>query len=226
MKKYRLHLLVLALFWLVGFYISEPAETLEVAEAAPVLRKEASLMPLALPGPRQCDTNPEPVVTLSADEAHRKAEAYFQANKEKWELQTYHAYSTQESRTPLFTEYIYNFSQGALPIVGMRIRLKVDYKGNLEEIENTYRPIPEVDIDGERRLTVPEAVEMSPHRYEAKAQVTASSIIFVREGSSEGEIAYTLPVTDRLMEARTGQLVLRASDGQVLSRSFAHSEAH
>lgn len=144
--------------------------------------------------------------------------------RKHWKIEDHHEIRKVEFESPLSVERIYRFSQNGIPILGMEIRIKKEIDGSITETENSYQPISEVKIDrsllSERAVQLPQELK----RYSVAPISNDSTIIFVRENTHQGELAFAVSGVDRALTNRPAQLVLRVEDGQVLHRTFGRND--
>lgn len=152
------------------------------------------------------------------------ADRYFENHRGAWGVQDYHLKNATEFKSPLGDAFVYEFSQGDIPVVGMEIRLRVGMNGEVIEEENTYKAIPVVeDIDSSSTDPATVLQNRNP-RYGVQEQSGKNQVIFVRENLPQGELAISVKALDHANNNRPTQLLVRASDGKILQRTVARSE--
>lgn len=211
----RLKILLLLFFGCVGFvfWLNQQLEN-SVNLKAPNLevrpqraRKNPNQKVLAI-------QNSNPSVLLSAA-------TFIDVYRDALKIQPYHDYTSQESKTPLGTRVDFLFSQDGIPIVGMRITLEMDSAGRVSQVKNHYTPAPKIDISDSLSLAELSDIveENDPHW---NIRFDSEPVIFARGKAEEACLAYTAHVeNDR---GRASTLLVRATDGQILSRSFARMD--
>jgi hypothetical protein len=146
-----------------------------------------------------------------------------------WGIQAYHQILREEFQSPLGASRVYRFSQGGVPIVGMLIRVSRDISGQVREEENTYRSIPELALNStemESRALEIKAHSLNGGRYEPSHFELSSAVIFVRKNLTEGQLAFALSAKDHGQDGGRVQLLVRASDGKVIQKTFGRKEFH
>ncbi len=160
--------------------------------------------------------------TLSALEV---ADRFIENQKKELGFQKHHSLQSVSFRTPLKTVVKYSVHEGEIPLMGLGFEVEVDGQMQVTKFENNYRPL----LPGSGgSASAPEFLleRLSP-RYEVVENDPSfmTPIYFASAQAAKPELAYILRVRDRA-GARRGpqQIIFRASDGQILSRSRSRSE--
>jgi hypothetical protein len=152
------------------------------------------------------------------------AESYFEKHRKEWGIKDYHLKNSTEFTSPLGDTFVYEFSQGDIPVVGMRIRLRVGLDGEAMEEENTYKAIPLVEDLDLSAADIQLVLQNKNPRYSVQELREKNQVIFVRENLNQGELAFSIQAMDSSSNNRPTQLLVRASDGKLLQRSVGRSE--
>lgn len=169
-----------------------------------------------------------PVRTITSTKSEKSpievADAYLKEHRELWKVQAFHELRPVEFRTPLGTKVKYSVFQNNIPIVDMGIEIQIDRTMNVTDVLNNYRPLEKASAT-RPALTMEEIVGRNADRYELEASnIQSPPVYFARPGNSSPELAYLVSVKDKLQDSRPVQILFRASDGQVLSKSVARAE--
>ncbi|NBX81644.1 hypothetical protein EBQ90_00940 [bacterium] len=179
--------------------------------------------------PAQCSTpTAEGNRAIASEEPRVQALGYPDLNEEKlrqqWGVQDYHQMEAEESESPFGKTVSYRFVQEGVPILGMVVRMTQNTSGEFVEEENTYRPIPRVDLDIQDLAERAEIIKTDMDRYQMSDLNTESLVILVRESVSEGELAFSTQAIDSVLNSKPTQLLLRVEDGQLLQKGFLRAE--
>ena len=166
--------------------------------------------------------------SIASEEPRVLAPGYQDLNEEKlrqqWGVQDYHQIEAEESESPFGKTVSYRFAQEGVPILGMVVRVTQNASGEFVEEENTYRPIPRVDLDIQDLSERAEIIKTDLDRYQMSDLNTESLVILVRDNVSEGELAFSTQAIDSVLNAKPTQLLLRVEDGQLLQKGFLRAE--
>lgn len=144
--------------------------------------------------------------------------------RQQWSVQDYHQMEAEESESPFGKTVSYRFAQEGVPILGMVIRMTQNASGEFVEEENTYRPIPRVDLDIQDLAERAEVIKTDLDRYQMSDLNTESLVILVRDNVSEGELAFSTQAIDSVLNSKPTQILLRVEDGQLLQKGFLRAE--
>ncbi|MCB0403404.1 MAG: hypothetical protein KDD51_01365 [Bdellovibrionales bacterium] len=224
MKPYRY--LVISLSTLAFlYYISHENNKM------PELRARRDLASTAVEVP--VPTNQRPVdewVRPVGATALELAEDFLRKNKSLLKLRDYHELRPQIMQAPLRTTVRYSVYENGFPVIGMDLSIQTDRYLNLVRVINNYRPLKPSDFS-QLDTIGPEAVaDRLPIRYrvERRSLQKNEPILFATSTTQQAELSYVIDVVDRApMGNRTNspkQIVMRASDGQVLRTSLPRRE--
>lgn len=212
-------MILLALFIAVG----EFQEYVASHQSSPLAQKEKAIQ-LALPSVPLNFRSLTSVVATAKKSPLEVANAYLEAHKSLWKIQQHHQLRPVEFRTPLGSKVKYSVFQGNIPVLEMGIEIQLDRNLNVTQVQNSYRPIAEVNLKTPA-LTAAEVVEKNGDRYQLEEESSIlSPVLYSRLGDAAPELAYVVSVKEKGQESHSFQILFRASDGQVLSKSIARTE--
>lgn len=152
------------------------------------------------------------------------ANEYLSGHKALWKIQPFHALHPVEFRTPLGTKVKYSVFQGEVPIVDMEIEIQLDRNLNVSNVQSNYRPLEMAAVKNPA-LSAEDIVNRNSDRYETEGEAKLTPpVLFARPGNATPELAYLVSVRDKSQASRSVQILFRASDGQVLSKSVSRAE--
>lgn len=164
-----------------------------------------------------------PSMTKAKKTAMETADAYLNDHQAEWKIQPFHQLRPEEFKTPLGTKIKYSVFQGQVPVIDMGVEIQLDRNQNVIDVQNQYRPLEKADMDN--LLSLEEIVDRNSERYELHGEERLSPpVLFVRSGSNVPEAAYLISVKDKTRDARSVQILFRASDGHIISKSVSRSE--
>ena len=142
----------------------------------------------------------------------------------KLEIPEHYELRPEVTRTPLGPLVTYEVYQDGIPILGMRIELRMNRDMELVESDLEYRALPKADTDP--RLSPEEVAEAARSRYQFVVDPAygqhVGKVLVARSETEAPELAYVIPMNcGRLGSC---QAVLRANDGQLLARSYSRGE--
>ena len=145
--------------------------------------------------------------------------------RKKWNIRDYHEIDSNVFKSPLGQTIVYSFKQGAIPILGMEIRIRMDRERRVLEEESTYSPIPELKMDEklvEHQLT--DLARQIKERFQIEEISSDSLVIFKRPALSEGELAVSTAARESFRGGQVLQVLLRLEDGKLLMKAQGRSE--
>ena len=170
------------------------------------------------------------VEVIEGETPQEVADNYLKKHRETFNIQPFHAPRSEVFRSPIGSKVRYTFTQSGLPIIGMEIQIRMDSNLVVEKVTNNYRPLKKVDLESLDSLsqeTMREIAESNQYEEDlGGAKREYNRVLVPVSGSDTPEVAFVAPVKERLPGNRTRpvQLLLRASDGQVLKKSFSRAE--
>lgn len=161
-------------------------------------------------------------IVVSGDSALEVTKRYLDENREELRIQEHHAMTAEEFRTPLGTSVTYRFTQDGLPIVGLSLSFRLDRDLRIVEIENEYRPLEKADLD-EPALPVAQLMAETAERYDLAADpsLEVGKVLYAHPASLKPHVAVTVPMKEPSRHGRGVLMLLRASDGQLLQKSYS-----
>lgn len=153
------------------------------------------------------------------------ANNFLNARRQEWQIQDHHELRPAVHESPLSTEVKYAVYQDGVPIVGLEIRIRIGKGTEVESVDNRYLPLKKVDVNdvllSEANETV-ERLRSLGYAVDNKAQGEWSRVLVPVEGTDVPEVAYV--ITARDMRRRSVELLVRATDNQILRRMYPRSE--
>jgi len=184
----------------------------------------ASMIPWEMPKPREMSRalglNQGPV------DFDRAAKEYLDEHRAEWEVRDYHNLVASSTVGPLGGRVTYSAYQDGMLVVGATIEMEFDGQGRMVQVRNNYKPVARLEMpEPEEVMTPTEVIGRAAERFAAtEANLSnVTKVIFSPGEGGEAELGYVIPVKDAL-DSRTGQALFRASDGQLLRKSFSRSE--
>ncbi|MBY0369299.1 hypothetical protein K2X33_01350 [bacterium] len=148
------------------------------------------------------------------------ARAYVLSHQTEWGIQPYHRLDAQTFETPLGAWVKYQPYQGEYPIFGMQIQVRVNRHGEIKEVRNSYRPMPEADLTAFAGLNGMKEKIGRPLGVAADSKPTP---VLLAEPASDTLVA-AVAVTLSAPGQPDRQALVRVTDGQVLSLSAPRIE--
>jgi len=157
--------------------------------------------------------------------AREVADKFIEAHRETWQIQAHHELRGDVTDSPMGSRVHYEVYQDGMPVIGLGIDIRLNRDLEVVDVENGYRPLEKADLNG-RQLPVEEIVKETSERYKMQpdgeiADAESLKILFASEASTSPEVALVLPLRKGL---QSYQVVIRASDGQLLGRTKSRSE--
>lgn len=150
---------------------------------------------------------------------------YLKENANQFGIRHYHKLHPVVFRSPVRTTVKYSASQDGVPLVGLEIQFVLGPDGKVAEVENRYRPVKRANLKLPRLNPLEIVKTLSPEfHWEDGDASSVPLLLFVRENSDTPEPAYALRVIDTRSPASPQQLVVRATDGKILTKSLARQE--
>lgn len=144
--------------------------------------------------------------------SYEELSAYF-------ELAPYHQFKKEEVSTPLAKQTRYQFEQNGIAIIGMDFVLEEDRKGAKTVTRMNYHRISEVDTQ-QNVMPMEDLLQKSNLQSLPYSAQQFSKIIYVESEKKDGVFAVVLPAYDPVSK-RQGQFIFRATDGQLLAKTFS-----
>lgn len=181
----------------------------------------AAIPPVALP---QLAFKSESQMKIAGATPLDVAKNFLEAHRAEWGLQPYHDFRPVEFSNPLGTKVKFSVYQSGVPIVDMGIQIEIGRDLSVKGVQNNYRPLAKADLSL-RNLSAQQLMDRNQGRFELDGPTSSlSPVLFARPGKAEPEVAYLIPVRDRRKNSASVQVLFRASDGQVLGKSFDRVE--
>jgi hypothetical protein len=151
------------------------------------------------------------------------AREYLEAHREEWGLKAYHEFRPVEYRTPLGSYIKFSVFENGIPILNLDIEMELDKSLKVTTVKNNYRDISRTVA--REALPFTDIVKRVEAEYQTLTQdETQRPVLFVGEMSATPELAYVLDAKEKNGARRPVQLVIRASDGTILTQSFSRTE--
>lgn len=225
MKKYFIlfSLGILGLIAISRFFDSVDRGT-EMAAVVDLNRRQASLAVPALPAPRGTPFNAQTIAQAEQDGAMAIANQFVEAHREEWRLQPYHELRAAVFESPFSAKVAYQVYQDNLPIIGMRIVVEVDRNRKAILFESNYRSVERLDVSRVEAMTELDLIRGLGERYEERREVKElTQALNLVDARNVPDLVFVVRVLDRSLN-QPAQLVLRATDGQLVQKSFAKKE--
>jgi len=223
----RRHLLAVAVLLAVFLAINECHERMQTfVHRLSVVKKEdrrkTAVKNWSLPKPRPAISQEGASVMSSPREI---AEEYLVQHRDSLRLQPHHELRPEVYETPIGSTVRYGVFQDGLPIVGIGIEIQLDRDLAITRVNNEYRPLKKADLS-EPMLTQEDVLEKVSSRFVTDSDRVAqsSSLLYVEPGSDQPSLAYSVPVREMGKRSRSMQVLVRASDGQILRKSFSRAD--
>ena len=184
------------------------------------VRRQAGLGSWGVPGRTT-------VRAITVDSPLEIAEQYLRSHTEDLGLRPYHEFRPTVFQNPLGARVSYQVYQDGLPVVGSELRLQIGRNQDVIDIDNRYVAIEKVQVREADYLTqtqLQELVRVSNYLPDPSVGTDPSRVIFPLPGSTSGELAYVVSAREPAGSRRPVQILLRATDGQVLGKTFSRME--
>lgn len=167
--------------------------------------------------------------TYSGSDPVEVTREFLNAHREEWKLQTYHELRPVEHRTPLGSQVKYAVYQDGIPIVGLAIDFRLAANLQILEVDNRYQSLERLDLDSLQILNEEEISETAlgkQYRPDPGVSNQFSKVLVVVPGQNTPELAYVAAVREQTLDSKSRpvKLLLRATDGQILKKSFSRAE--
>lgn len=164
----------------------------------------------------------DPIV-ISGDSPLEVTRKYLDDHREELQLQEHHALKPEEYRSPLGSSVRYQVYQEGLPVIGVSIGFRLDRNLRIVEVENEYRPLEKADLN-EPAMPPAQLAEEAAERYGLVADaagVDSGRVLYAHPASLKPQVAVTVPMKEPTKHGRGVLMLLRASDGQLLQRTYS-----
>ena len=163
-------------------------------------------------------TNKGIEVSGQAEPFIKKAQEYVDAHRKTLRIGDHHRLVPQLDQNPLGTVVRYQVYEKNLPIMGMDITVHFSSRGSITQLENHYRALE--PVSDEKTISEERILKLVTDRY--GYQPTDHPISHILYAGSENDTAPTRAyvIQVRLSSGRPMQLMVRATDGLLLSRVF------
>ena len=150
------------------------------------------------------------------DEILKAAKAFVKSQSAQRGLRDEHQLKGRVSRTPIGSTVTYDIYQGNLPIVGMRIEVRMDNAMNVVGSNWNYRPIDLAEVDEGGQPLYDEIANRIPAGFQLRKDGTPfSEVIYELPDQGRGEHSVVVPAVNQFQVPVN--LILRATDGAMLS---------
>ncbi|MCB0416361.1 MAG: hypothetical protein KDD39_01845 [Bdellovibrionales bacterium] len=223
MKPYRYIVLSLSTLALM-YYLSQGENHITEIRARRDVASTAVQIPIS------AETNVEEWVRPVGVTPLEVAQDFLKKNKEILKLRDYHELRPQVMQAPIRTTVRYSVYENGFPVVGLDLSIQMDRYMNLVRVINNYRPLKPSDFSQLNTIRPQSAASLLPVRYHVEASSLRKNepILYATTTTKRAELSYVLDVVDRApMGNRANspkQIVVRASDGQVLRTSLPRRE--
>ncbi len=159
--------------------------------------------------------------------ALEKANEYLKSHREEWHIQSFHELRSEMETSPLGHSVRYDVYQDGIPVLASAILVQIDLRGNASATID-YQAIEKIDLANAKMMPFEEALNNLSDKFGEDPAVPATprKVILINRTTQQapfGELAYLVSVIDKT-HGTPLELVLRASDGQVLKKVFGRSE--
>lgn len=166
-----------------------------------------------------------PVAAIeSPEEIARK---YLEDHGEELGLRSYHEMRPSIFQTPLGARVTYQVFQDGVPVIGSEIRLQIGRNHNVMDLDNRYVPLERVDLSAHGGLDhgqVQELMRISNYLPDPSVGDEPARVLYPVPGTNRAELAYVVSAREPSGSRRPIQVLLRASDGQVLGKNVSRAE--
>lgn len=229
MKKFLVFGAVLAIGVLAFLDFKEQEEsTKKVRPRGFEVRRQAGIGSWNIPG-RSAARAITVAPAAEVDSPLEIAEKYLRAHTDELGLRPYHEFRPAVFQNPLGARVSYQVYQDGVPVVGSELRLQIGKNQDVIDVDNRYVALERVVLKEGNYLTGPqlqELVRVSNYLPDPSGLGDPSRVIFPLPGSTSGELAYVISAREPSGSRRPVQILLRATDGQVLGKTFSRMEFH
>lgn len=157
------------------------------------------------------------------------ARTYLEAHNDEFKVQPHHQLKGHLFTSPIGNTVRFDVYQDGLPLFETFIDVEIDGQRQISSVTSHYDAFPRVDTQRAKILSQEEIQSKLSSRYVVKTGETPSMMLLPTGQGRDVEIVYVMQFTDREISGRNPmgnhvQLLLRASDGQILKKSFARVE--
>jgi hypothetical protein len=169
--------------------------------------------------PRQAAVDSFSMDTLPAEKTTAEqtilevAQKYLRARSTEIGLRVHHTLKPTVHLSPIGPLVVYQIYQDELPLIGMRIEIRLNRDLELVDAKWDYKPIPHVEIHDEV-IGIDELSEFLPQGVKILEGPPPHPIVYAPPFHNFAEYAFAVPVIDR--HGIPSTLIVRASDGMIL----------
>ncbi len=147
------------------------------------------------------------------------ANEYLTSKKEEWKIQPYHELRTSEVKLPLGTKITYSVFQDGVAIPGQEIQIVISKRGKILSIDNQYQALEKADPLASDYSTV---LKRAKEKFEVVNEEPNEVLLYVVPGIQKP--AYAYPITVKSKKGIKEELLIRASDGEVIAKAVSRKE--
>jgi len=234
MKKFLVFGAVLALAVLAVLDFTEQEKQDSARHLRPrglEMRRQAAVGTWALPM-REASRPAEPVheandrPVAAVDSPQGITDRYLMEHGEELGLKPWHELRPSVFQTPLGARVNYQVFQDGLPILGAELHMRLG-RDNVVHLENQYLPLEKVDVNPKDAIDtaqVHELMKVSNYLPDPSVGTEPAKILVPVQGTNRAELVYVVSAREPGGSRRPVQVLLRASDGQVLGKNYSRME--
>ncbi len=166
-------------------------------------------------------------VVAAVESPEEIGQKYLQDHFDELGLKSYHEMRPSIFQTPLGARVTYQVFQDGVPVVGSEIRLQIGRNHDVMDLDNRYVPLERVDLSAHGGLDngqVQELMRVSNYLPDPSVGDEPARVLYPVPGTNRAELAYVVSAREPSGSRRPIQVLLRASDGQVLGKNVSRAE--
>ncbi len=151
---------------------------------------------------------------------------YLMEHGEELGLKPWHEMKPSVFQTPLGARVTYQVFQDGLPILGAELRMRLG-RDNVVHLESQYLPFERADVNPVSAIgtaQVQDLMKASNYLPDPSVGTEPARILIPVQGTNRAELAYVVSAREPGGSRRPVQILLRASDGQVLGKNYSRME--